>query len=72
MMTFNDWLQSEHSTWLTSKQILAMVGVSPTTYQRLKLDMMWIDGTLDRRVVPIHIKGKFRYEYRPTGKATIS
>lgn len=69
MIQFNKWLSNgKNSGWKPAKEILEMIGVKNTSYNRQKLGMMVNAGMLECRQVDIHVRGKFRYEYRPTGR----
>ena len=73
MNKFNQWLESGNGGgWKPAKELLDMAGVGNTSYNRQKLAMLVNSGALECRQVEIHIKGKFRYEYRPTGQERVA
>lgn len=73
MNKFNKWLASGNKGgWKTAHDLLSMAEMKNTSYNRQKLAMLVNSGALECRQVAIHIKGKFRYEYRPTGREIVA
>lgn len=63
-MTFDEWLQSDDSSWHTGATLCSMFGVSNNSYSRMKLRVMVAQGILEMRVMPTRIGISKRYEYR--------
>lgn len=73
MNNFDKWLEKgKRGGWKTAQDILTLANMKNTSYNRQKLAMLVNNGALECRQTEIHIKGKFRYEYRPTGKELVA